>query len=86
LNNTYNNYKQEKRNSQLYLLALNLIILKEVTMAIIFELMLKFLGKVFNDPNIPWYQNVLPVILIFSLVILVTFTIMKIKKPKKDEK
>lgn len=55
-------------------------------MAIIFELMLKFLGKVFNDPNIPWYQNVLPVILIFSLVILVTFTIMKIKKPKKDEK
>jgi hypothetical protein len=48
------------------------------------KLTLAFLGKFFNDPNVPWYYNVLPALLIFAGIVAIIFIILKIKNINKE--
>lgn len=52
-------------------------------MELFLKLVFGSIGKVFNNPDVPWYYNVMPVLLIFLGIVLITLMIMKLRK-KKD--
>lgn len=45
-----------------------------------FELVIRFLGKVFNDPTVPWYENVLLFLITLTFLFLVIYLIIKVIK------
>lgn len=49
-------------------------------MGLFFELVIKFLGKVFNDPTVPWYENVLLFLTTIIFLVLVIYLIRKVIK------